>query len=1357
MKKIISLMIVFCMVFNVSWAIAEEDLQDKLVIHVAVTGSDMNPGTEEKPLATLTGARNKIREIKKRNKPIDVIFHKGEYLIKDTVFFDKSDSGNKKAPITYKSAGDGEVLFSAGIEIDVSKFEPVTEQAVLSRLPKSSVGRVGQIDLTSTGASIADFAAYGHNRGFYLNERKQKVAKWPNSNFAYIEDVVGSSVFKYKNENASKWSAADDMYIEGYLASEWTGGAYRCEVDPSERTIKVIGSNVSGGHRWRAINLIEEMDIPGEFYVDTEKKILYYYPEKKLDVQKDRLIFNRWAFNMVNVKDCDYMSFEGLSFAYTDGTCIDMANCSYINVKECTFKCANTGVVADFAENFTADSNVCYEMSGSGIMIYQDGRNSSVDVKEVFGEPNNSNIVIKNNHLSNCFLDHIGSGGLVGFGGTGVIVEHNTVSGSNTQAVIGGGPDCVIRYNDIYNAVRETADAGAYYCGCSWTLFGNTVEYNFIHDLGDSAFEAGNLVDCVFWDDTVSGQTARYNILYPNSKQRTYGVISGGGSDNTIDSNTIIGADIGIGVQDRTSGNQTTQQVASGRTYNPLKPQVEENSWMVKKYPQMKRIYSSKHFRPDYNTVTDNVLIDTQQPNIAEYIRNSPTTTYAGNYNGDDYSIFVNPDKYDFRIKKSAKEELGLGENVIDEDFDLSLIGTQTDMPNVERSFYKTYPKNGDKGFDPENVTLSWQKSFFADEYFYEVATDLEFNNIVQSGKTIYNNVLLKPLEKNTNYYWRVTAKNISLKFQSEVEASGAPYLFTTSEHIETIDYSLLKARIVKAKKILESIDEGDKLGEYKYGTKDELRSAIDVAEFVVKDNKATQIEIYNADEVLSEAIKKAQYAVHVGFMGTIDTDASKWESLSGVDIKSSGDEITFTRVKGNGLATTKSNVPGYGIYSFMLKENASDGWFAVALHHNVNTSANIYDGGGLSTCYFLVKPNQIELQTINQTGKRRLMIVEQNDGFYDYNDWIKVEFGVLPMRMGMLVYLKMNDRQVYEYLDEVNPTLEDGMMCISPASSITLKSIPDAPNGVEYIPGDDVFNTDENLHYYTIKDKECSVSGTWENDNSVEGFDKNPVITTSEKNANVLFDVTPSNEIGYYKVSIYKMNEPDMDKNVTLEMSNLYTSYKTKLDISQEKEGWVDLGTFNFVDESAKGHMKIRLTASGEGKLPMSAVKVEKATDDEIKFFKLFQDKFTNGIVLKIGNKNAYVNGLKYVLDSEATIRGDRTLVPLRFISEAYKGEVVWNEDNKTADVHIGDKEMKFSMNESTYTVNGEIKTLETPPAVINGRFMIPIRVVTEEIGKKVDWNQDNQVIVIGDSIKYTEDEKQEIFELINATYKNE
>ena len=86
MKKIISLMIVFCMVFNVSWAIAEEDLQDKLVIHVAVTGSDMNPGTEEKPLATLTGARNKIREIKKRNKPIDVIFHKGEYLIKDTVF-----------------------------------------------------------------------------------------------------------------------------------------------------------------------------------------------------------------------------------------------------------------------------------------------------------------------------------------------------------------------------------------------------------------------------------------------------------------------------------------------------------------------------------------------------------------------------------------------------------------------------------------------------------------------------------------------------------------------------------------------------------------------------------------------------------------------------------------------------------------------------------------------------------------------------------------------------------------------------------------------------------------------------------------------------------------------------------------------------------------------------------------------------------------------------------------------------------------------------------------------------------------------------------------------------------------------
>ena len=201
---------------------------------------------------------------------------------------------------------------------------------------------------------------------------------------------------------------------------------------------------------------------------------------------------------------------------------------------------------------------------------------------------------------------------------------------------------------------------------------------------------------------------------------------------------------------------------------------------------------------------------------------------------GTGYDIFVDPENQDFRVKNSAKEELGLGEGVLDENFDIDLIGIQTEVMEVDDSFSKTYPKNGDKGLDAASVTLSWQKAPFADEYDYKVATDPQMQNVVAYGTTIYSNTVIEKLEKNTSYYWTVTAKNISRQLGKEWEAEGVPYMFTTASY-DILVTDGLKKKIQDAKDFAESMTEGTELGQYKVGSKQVLLDKIEEIEIISK------------------------------------------------------------------------------------------------------------------------------------------------------------------------------------------------------------------------------------------------------------------------------------------------------------------------------------------------------------------------------------------------------------------------------------------------------------------------------------------------------------------------------------------
>ena len=119
------------------------------------------------------------------------------------------------------------------------------------------------------------------------------------------------------------------------------------------------------------------------------------------------------------------------------------------------------------------------------------------------------------------------------------------------------------------------------------------------------------------------------------------------------------------------------------------------------------------------------------------------------------------------------------------------------------------------------------------------------------------------------------------------------------------------------------------------------------------------------------------------------------------------------------------------------------------------------------------------------------------------------------------------------------------------------------------------------------------------------------------------------------------------------------------------------------------------------------------------------------------IGNEDMYVsdNGItKAGLDAPAYIESGRTMVPIRVISENFGAEVLWNGEEKSATIKNAGTEIKLIIDSATAFVNGEEKTLDSPAVISNGRTMVPLRFISEALGKVVEYIAPSSQILITD-----------------------
>jgi hypothetical protein len=119
--------------------------------------------------------------------------------------------------------------------------------------------------------------------------------------------------------------------------------------------------------------------------------------------------------------------------------------------------------------------------------------------------------------------------------------------------------------------------------------------------------------------------------------------------------------------------------------------------------------------------------------------------------------------------------------------------------------------------------------------------------------------------------------------------------------------------------------------------------------------------------------------------------------------------------------------------------------------------------------------------------------------------------------------------------------------------------------------------------------------------------------------------------------------------------------------------------------------------------------------------------------VTMQIGSKNATSDdGVTYTLDVPPMILAGSTFVPMRFIGERLSAEITWVASEKKVIYKLGKTIVEIWIGKKEAKVNGAEYKLASPPVIVSGKTLVPLRFVAEALGAKVTWQGETKTIII-------------------------
>lgn len=532
MRKILSLLPALFAGFVLLHAQPAETL-----FRVAPDGDDAAAGTPAAPWRTPETAAARVQAYMQAHpgEAVRLEFTPGRYPLAAALSF-----AGLEGPLTIAcNPAAGEAVLTG--ELPVRGWQPVTDPSVLQQLPEQAAGRVLQADLHASGISdLGDPISRTNRIDLYCNGRRQTLARWPDTGFTQAGKALGATelpdtwihvhgtaegVLEYVGDRMERWAQEPDPLLFGYWYWDWADKYHRlAAVDPARKVFTVDAPWSHYGYRdscrYYGLNLLCELDAPGEYYIDRGRGVIYWIAPEDADLAATVVtVFAGEA--MVRATDCKGLTISGLAFEGGRRGAVQIKGGEGNKVCDCRFtRFGETVLRFEGGRGHAVEGCLLTELGCGGIAMTGGDRQTL--------EP--ADFVVANTIVEHFSLFKRTYEPAVFFHGVGLLVAHNRFAQSSSSAMRLEGNEITVEYNQCFDLVEESDDQGGIDTFMDYTYRGIVLRWNHWRDIrgGMYAGAAG-----VRFDDLISGQ-----LVYGNVFERCGGGgWSGGGGFGAVQIN----------------------------------------------------------------------------------------------------------------------------------------------------------------------------------------------------------------------------------------------------------------------------------------------------------------------------------------------------------------------------------------------------------------------------------------------------------------------------------------------------------------------------------------------------------------------------------------------------------------------------------------------------------------------------------------------------------------------------------------------------------------------------------------------------------------------------------------------------